>query len=852
MSDLLGRYIPASQTKEMGNIMIWEDGPLTRAIRYGYTCVFTNISSAQTKVAERLNGLFDPKDSEKDYKFDLYENSEKLDIHKDFHFISTCNVDKLKYLSPALLNRMMVINIPDQIGDLNKTDFLKLIKIILENEYKEEIKDKEIINLIFENHEKNKYSMSKLAKFTKSVYKLYLVCETKINNKNELINYTHELLFGNKQIKEINKIPEPIKNLAMSLFSSNKQFSTDEKFYFKESNNLINLMINIYSCSLCRIPVCLVGPTGLGKTSMARAFSEYARNELATMFSFNSKTKVDDIFGTFTFENGKLKIINGPLTKVLEEGSIFIGDEFNLAEDTILQTLAIAFENIDENSCYLIPGINKKINYNKNFFFIACQNDLTTIGRKKLPHIIEKRLRTFDYPLPDLEDLKSNCENIIQENMKKEDYIEDKNTDGMRSKIKSENKYEISSEKLANFMNEINLKKNRKNIGTWSIRNIRKIVRRYSYQQFNEKSYINVSFELQIVIYILSEIPTDKRKEALKEILEILNKIFKPEESAITKIEEVINGPPNIDKKNINNEEKIYLYKGESGIEIEKDFYELKYLSSLMETLFYAKFANAKEPINFCGPSSYKTFIAKKLSHGADVINLYSETSIEQLLGSINIVNNYESKIYYLEKTLKINGNEEKLIEYKKIIKNYFDKKIEREKSKDESRKNALKKEFEKAYDSFKGLNELIIEENEKKKKDKNDVLPDCIYLVLESLRNKLFFKDKENKGFFKDFTSIFKSGILLEKILKRSPIILINLSNLSTAVLERFNDLFNYDPKLTLNEDFCNTFTDNLNPKELNNFSNGFEIISISSLAGIRNLSDAARSRFYYIHFRI
>ena len=436
--------------------------------------------------------------------------------------------------------------------------------------------------------------------------------------------------------------------------------------------------------------------------------------------------------------------------------------------------------------------------------------------------------------------------------MKKEDYIEDKNTDGMRSKIKSENKYEISSEKLANFMNDINLKKNRKNIGTWSIRNIRKIVRRYSYQQFNEKSYINVSFELQIVIYILSEIPTDKRKEALKEILEILNKIFKPEESAITKIEEVINGPPNIDKKNINNEEKIYLYKGESGIEIEKDFYELKYLSSLMETLFYAKFANAKEPINFCGPSSYKTFIAKKLSHGADVINLYSETSIEQLLGSINIVNNYESKIYYLEKILKINGNEEKLIEYKKIIKNYFDKKIEREKSKDESRKNALKKEFEKAYDSFKGLNELIIEENEKKKKDKNDVLPDCIYLVLESLRNKLFFKDKENKGFFKDFTSIFKSGILLEKILKRSPIILINLSNLSTAVLERFNDLFNYDPKLTLNEDFCNTFTDNLNPKELNNFSNKFKIISISSLAGIRNLSDAARSRFYYIHFRI
>ena len=61
------------------------------------------------------------------------------------------------------------------------------------------------------------------------------------------------------------------------------------------------------------------------------------------------------------------------------------------------------------------PGINKKIKYNEKFFFIACQNDLSTTGRKKLPHIIEKRLRTFDYPLPDLKDLKFNCENIIQE-----------------------------------------------------------------------------------------------------------------------------------------------------------------------------------------------------------------------------------------------------------------------------------------------------------------------------------------------------------------------------------------------------------------------------------------------------
>ena len=36
-------------------------------------------------------------------------------------------------------------------------------------------------------------------------------------------------------------------------------------------------MANLFWCSVCRIPV--FGPTGLGKTSMARAFSELSRGE---------------------------------------------------------------------------------------------------------------------------------------------------------------------------------------------------------------------------------------------------------------------------------------------------------------------------------------------------------------------------------------------------------------------------------------------------------------------------------------------------------------------------------------------------------------------------------------------
>ena len=146
--------------------MNWEDGPLTKAIKEGYSGVFTNISSAQTKVAERLNGLFDPKDREEDYFFDLSQNAENpiIPINKNFLFVSTCNTDKLKNLSPALLNRFMVINLSNQLEDLTSDDIKKLIKIILENENEGRniVIDKEIIDLISEKCKNKNYSMTKL------------------------------------------------------------------------------------------------------------------------------------------------------------------------------------------------------------------------------------------------------------------------------------------------------------------------------------------------------------------------------------------------------------------------------------------------------------------------------------------------------------------------------------------------------------------------------------------------------------------------------------------------------------------------------------------------------------------
>ena len=149
------------------------------------------------------------------------------------------------------------------------------------------------------------------------------------------------------------------------------------------------------------------------------------------------------------------------------------------------------------------------------------------------------------------------------------------------------------------------------------MRNIRKIFRRYSYQMLNKESYLNVSFELQLIIYILGEIPINKRDDAFEKVKKILLETFEMEENLINEITEVVKDrTPRIEIKKEFKDKK-FLFKGKSGVEIGDEYEGLESLSSLMETVYFAKFAHFKEPINFCGPSSYKTFLAQKFSIGA-------------------------------------------------------------------------------------------------------------------------------------------------------------------------------------------------------------------------------------------
>jgi len=350
-----------------------------------------------------------------------------------------------------------------------------------------------------------------LALLAKTAIRLYVCfpeCDIPL-----LVNYCEELIGKETHLN----IPINISNIIEKILLKNKQKSSDEKFYYKNSKNLLELMTNVTCCLIARIPVCLQGATGLGKTSLARALAEILRNDELhpyIMYSFHLETQIDDLYGNFSFQDGQVVVVKGPVYQAVEYGKILIADEFNLSEEAILESLSIVLESSDEGTRVLIPGISESVDYNKNFFFIACQNDLSTAARKRHPETIAKRIRLFEYPMPEAADIKASCEEII---------INELNQDGDGS-ISS-----TFSKQISDFMYKINIE-NFPDIGIWSMRNIRKLFRRISNQQIKKDDYKNIIPEIQILIYILGGVQPERRKGVFLQLYPIITECFNLDE----------------------------------------------------------------------------------------------------------------------------------------------------------------------------------------------------------------------------------------------------------------------------------------------------------------------------------
>ena len=188
-------------------------------------------------------------------------------------------------------------------------------------------------------------------------------------------------------------------------------------------------MAKLFAASMINLHLCIIGRTGVGKTSCAREFSRIREKVMKLskdfyMHSFHSSTKPSHFYGNITMKNNKIEFINGPLLNAMEIGTTFIADEMNLSPEIVMKSLVPALD-LNINCKKYIPGIKKKINH--KFFFIACQNDFTTTGRNSLPKLLAKKLKCIEYPEPTLQDIQKICSSINLDLYQNQIYDELKN-----------------------------------------------------------------------------------------------------------------------------------------------------------------------------------------------------------------------------------------------------------------------------------------------------------------------------------------------------------------------------------------------------------------------------------------
>ena len=330
--------------------------------------------------------------NDEEYKIIKEFDNENIQISNqnlDFHIQRQYNIDQEKSNSEE-----------EEYSD-KKSEILSELSNQTSNKDNEVKIIPEIVDLIFKNFEKKKNSVSYLYKLCKSV-KIYYILFKDIPNitLNELVEFTVSMLTNISDFEINPKIEEFILNHESF---NDTQYQDEQKFFHQNSKKLSSFIAKLHAASLINLHLIISGPTGIGKTSAARAYSRMRGNFLKLeenktfyMHPFHFGTKPNHFYGSTILKKEKIKFMNGSLTEAITKGLTFIADEMNLSSNYTMKSLAPVLEENNDQYIY-IAGLNDKNFIQKNFFFIACQNDLGTIGRNPLPPLILKRFKELKY-----------------------------------------------------------------------------------------------------------------------------------------------------------------------------------------------------------------------------------------------------------------------------------------------------------------------------------------------------------------------------------------------------------------------------------------------------------------------
>ena len=358
-------------------------------------------------------------------------------------------------------------------------------------------------------------------------------------------------------------------------------------------------------------------------------------------------------------------------------------------------------------------------------------------------------------------------------------------------------------------------------------RDVGKIFLRLKEQNEEPGNFRNNILYNNILIYIISSLNNEDLEKVQYKIIKLIKDTFDLSVDEYQEMKDILEAEVSI--QTYNNIQ--FIMKGKCGVSYEKlkkyakermkteiEDNSLMNLNTLLNDYLKISLSSKKEPILLEGPSSYKTFLSKLFLDNSKTINLNQESSIPQLLGNGAFFTDKEAKIFYLRLIVNI-CKSNKYADYLKKLND-----------------NTLK---------VNEIDELIKESKNNPLKD----IPKSFNYALKNLKDKLFSEksQKDEDNLLSNMILEFQPGLFLSAILSGNTLILKNISNLLTVVLERFNELLSGNQNLTVNEDIYNTITEN-NNKEITGISKSFRIFGTCPNGGSSKISEAAMNRFTLI----
>ena len=721
-SDLFGDYHEEKKDNEI--YYEWKNGFLVDSIKNGKIVILDNLQEINFSRIEGLNSLLDIqfenilKNDYEEKKFVLQGNpiESSISIHKNFRIIGICDVNKASKISNAFTNRFLIVNLENQIDNITIDNLKSLLKILF-NQNKEEKKVNNELNFEEENPDikktssfeeelfididaENEGNNEKKEKFKQFIQYLAEMLYKEIKNteiiftikdisrlcyslkrflkikyfhnidSKKLIDFIHDILFKEDQ----GEIDKEIKEAFLSYLKNNNKNFYNNDFIFQNNSKLENLVLILYASFLINLPACVIGPKGIGKTSILQFMSELIKEQNNYLFyPYYKQNKLEKIYQEI------IKEYYNPLIKYAKEGSIVIADEADLTTKYTTDSI-LPFLDPTLNTNLFIPELNKSIDIDKNFYFLSSK----THYEKNLKGFYEQLLRG-KMVCKEEKDLFTNIKNNIkiikypELNDKMIIDIYNKKNYNMDERNITSNEENSSFLKFIFKYNEI-IDENEIDLKHWEMSDIDKILKKINDSSFKEK-FLNFNYYHFIYFYFFSSIP---KKELVKEykynniktplkilLHDIFITIFNLNERVSKELQNNFFSKPLIDKKNK------CIMKGNIGLKINDDniFASIKQLnnndknlSNFFDDYFKLNLISNEKTFIIMGPSGYRKELLKLYfkKNNFKIIHYNQKSEFDKLLNKIKETSSNDSRSYE-----EIDNN---IIDYDKLIslsKNY-------------------------------------------------------------------------------------------------------------------------------------------------------------------------------------